>query len=71
MPCEYILYRECPEDLKGVIATMLYVAPRCGDLPELQEIRTYLRSIYGDEFCTTAANIESQSNLVDRKVITI
>ena len=61
--------RECPTDLKEVIATILYAAPRCGDLPELQEIRTFLRSTYGDEFCNKAVNIENQPSLVNRKVI--
>lgn len=30
--------RKCPHFLKGEIATIIFAAPRCGDLAELQEV---------------------------------
>ncbi|KAJ7943184.1 IST1-like protein [Quillaja saponaria] len=52
--------RECPEELKEGIAGLLYAASRCGDFPELQEIRAILTSRFGKEFA--AAAIELRNN---------
>lgn len=30
--------RECPYDLKEAIASIIFAAPRCADLPELQQV---------------------------------
>lgn len=32
------IYRECPYDLKEAISSIIFAAPRCADLPELQQV---------------------------------
>ncbi|XP_054825616.1 uncharacterized protein LOC129323086 [Prosopis cineraria] len=52
--------RECPEELKEAIAGLLYGASRCGEFPELQEIRAALTCRFGKEF--TARSVELRNN---------
>ncbi|XP_020582153.1 LOW QUALITY PROTEIN: uncharacterized protein LOC110025828 [Phalaenopsis equestris] len=52
--------RECPEELKEAAAALCFAASRCGDLPELQEIRKILSSLFGKDF--TVAAVELRSN---------
>lgn len=52
--------RECPEELREAASSMLYAASRCGDFPELQEIRSILSARFGKEF--TARSIELRNN---------
>lgn len=54
------MYRECPEELREAASSMLYAASRCGDFPELQEIRSILSARFGKEF--TARSIELRNN---------
>ncbi|PRQ40392.1 putative vacuolar protein sorting-associated protein Ist1 [Rosa chinensis] len=52
--------RECPEELREAASSMLYAASRCGDFPELQEIRNILSARFGKEF--TARSFELRNN---------
>ncbi|XP_004297125.1 PREDICTED: uncharacterized protein LOC101300241 [Fragaria vesca subsp. vesca] len=52
--------RECPEELREAASSMLYAASRCGEFPELQEIRSILSARFGKEF--TARSIELRNN---------
>ncbi|XP_071686441.1 uncharacterized protein [Rutidosis leptorrhynchoides] len=59
---------DCPEELKEAASSMLYAAPRCGEFPELQEIRGLLTTRFGKEFANNA--IELRSNcIVSQKMI--
>jgi hypothetical protein len=40
---KYWICRECPYDLKEAISSIIFAAPRCADLPELQQV--------SDQFC--------------------
>ncbi|KAD2804292.1 hypothetical protein E3N88_37669 [Mikania micrantha] len=40
---------DCPEELKEAVSSLLYAAPRCGEFPELQEIRAILTARFGKE----------------------
>ncbi|KAI4302225.1 hypothetical protein MLD38_038003 [Melastoma candidum] len=51
--------RECPEELKEAIATLIYAASRCGDFPELQEIRSIFTSHFGREFAARAVELRN------------
>ncbi|KAK6921761.1 Vacuolar protein sorting-associated protein Ist1 [Dillenia turbinata] len=51
--------RECPEELKEAISSLLYAATRCGEFPELQEIRDVLTSYYGKEFAARAFELRN------------
>ncbi|MED6131986.1 hypothetical protein PIB30_015137 [Stylosanthes scabra] len=59
---------ECPEELKEAASGLLYVASRCGDFPEIQEIRAMLTSRFGKDFA--ARSIELRNNCgVDPQLI--
>jgi len=51
--------RECPEELREAAAGLVYAAARCGDLPELQEVRTILAAKFGREFVSAASELRS------------
>jgi len=52
-----ILFRECPNELKEAISSLVYAASRCGELPELQKIRSMFTSRFGKEFTTRAVEL--------------
>ncbi|KAF5751934.1 hypothetical protein HS088_TW02G00953 [Tripterygium wilfordii] len=51
--------RVCPDELKEAIASLLYASSRCGDFPELQEIRAVFTTRYGKEFVTNAIELRN------------
>ncbi|KAL0556723.1 hypothetical protein IC582_005239 [Cucumis melo] len=51
---------ECPEELKEPVAGLLFAASRCGDFPELHEIKSVLTTRFGKEF--TARAVELRNN---------
>ncbi|OAY31293.1 uncharacterized protein LOC110631369 [Manihot esculenta] len=52
--------RVCPDELKEAVSSLFYASTRCGDFPELQEIRKVFTSWYGKEFA--ARSIELRNN---------
>ncbi|XP_038893459.1 uncharacterized protein LOC120082250 isoform X2 [Benincasa hispida] len=52
--------RECPEEIKEAISGLIFASSRCGDFPELIEIRSVITSRFGKEF--TARAIELRNN---------
>nr|XP_009770598.1 PREDICTED: uncharacterized protein LOC104221270 isoform X2 [Nicotiana sylvestris] len=50
----------CPEELKEAISSLIYAASRCGEFPELQELRVIFTSRFGKEF--TARAVELRNN---------
>ncbi|KAM7278303.1 hypothetical protein ACFE04_005437 [Oxalis oulophora] len=60
--------KECPDELKEAISSLIFASSRCGEFPELQHIREILKSMYGAEFALDA--IELRNNYrVNPKVI--
>ncbi|GFP79051.1 ist1-like protein [Phtheirospermum japonicum] len=49
--------RECPLDLKEAISSVCFAAPRCADLPELQQVQLMFAGKYGKEFVTAATEL--------------
>ncbi|KAK3029151.1 hypothetical protein RJ639_039706 [Escallonia herrerae] len=49
--------RECPEDLKEGIASLIFAAPRCSDIPELLAIRDIFEKKYGRDFTAAATDL--------------
>ncbi|XP_074264173.1 uncharacterized protein LOC141586753 [Silene latifolia] len=47
--------RECPLDLKEAISSICFAAPRCAELPELQQVQLAFVSKYGKEFVASAS----------------
>ncbi|GAU14851.1 hypothetical protein TSUD_50630, partial [Trifolium subterraneum] len=61
--------RECPAELEEAASGILYTASRCGDFPEIQEIRTMLTSRFGKEFAARAIELRNNCK-VQPKIIT-
>lgn len=51
------LYRECPQDLKEGISSLIFAAPRCADIPELLAIRDIFEKKYGKDFVSAATDL--------------
>ncbi|KAK1386774.1 Regulator of Vps4 activity in the MVB pathway protein [Heracleum sosnowskyi] len=49
--------RECPQDLKEGISSLIFAAPRCADIPELLAIRDIFQKKYGKEFVSAATDL--------------
>jgi hypothetical protein len=63
-------HRECPEELREVVSGLVYAATRCGDLPELQEVRRILTAKFGKEFISATSELRSGCG-VNAKVSTV
>lgn len=61
--------KECPEELKEAISSLIYASSRCGDFPELQEIRAVFASHFGKEFTARAVELRNHC-AVSLKMIT-
>ncbi|KAL0395962.1 UNVERIFIED_CONTAM: ist1 [Sesamum calycinum] len=60
--------RECPDELKEVISSLIFAASRCGDFPELQEIRAFFTSKFGKHFATSVVELRNNCG-VSPKII--
>lgn len=61
--------KECPEELKEAISSLIYASSRCGDFPELQEIRSVFASHFGKEFVARAVELRNHCT-VNLKMVT-
>lgn len=60
--------RQCPIDLREAVASLIFAAPRCSDVPELLQVRNLLSAKYGKEFVIAAAELRPDCG-VNRSVI--
>ncbi|XP_020587096.1 uncharacterized protein LOC110029240 isoform X2 [Phalaenopsis equestris] len=60
--------KECPEELREAAAGLAFAASRCGDLPELREIRRIFTSRFGKEFTTAAAELRNNCGVSGKLV---
>ncbi|XP_065880477.1 uncharacterized protein [Euphorbia lathyris] len=60
--------RICPDELKEAISGLLYASSRCGDFPELQEIRTVLTAHYGKEFAARAIELRNHCGVCPKLI---
>ncbi|KAK6921738.1 Vacuolar protein sorting-associated protein Ist1 [Dillenia turbinata] len=74
--CELILarvpiiesQRECPSELREAIASIIFAAPRCSDLPDLLQIKNLFGTKYGKEFVLAASELRPDTS-VNRTII--
>lgn len=57
--------KECPSELKEAIASLVYAAPRCGDLQELQKLRDIL-SKCGAEYSAAALDGSVNQQIIQK-----
>ncbi|XP_051149526.1 uncharacterized protein LOC127264145 [Andrographis paniculata] len=58
----------CPEELKEAVSSLIFASTRCGEFPELQEIRAIFTSRFGKEFAARAVQLRNHCG-VSPKVI--
>ncbi|CAI9756089.1 unnamed protein product [Fraxinus pennsylvanica] len=49
----------CPDELKEAASSLIYATTRCGEFPELHELRAIFISRYGKEFAARAAELRN------------
>lgn len=64
------LCSECHDELKEGISSLIFVASRCGEFPELQKIRQIVTSKFGKDFANRAVELRNNCG-VDPKVKTL
>ncbi|KAK9051105.1 hypothetical protein SSX86_027731 [Deinandra increscens subsp. villosa] len=60
--------RDCPEELKEAVSSLIFAAPRCGEFPELHEIRAILTARYGKEFAYGATELRNDCGVNTRMI---
>ncbi|WCJ32773.1 Regulator of Vps4 activity in the MVB pathway protein [Euphorbia peplus] len=60
--------RECPEDLKEGIASLIFAAPRCSEIPELAALVKIFEKKYGKDFVSAATDLRPNAG-VNRMLI--
>ncbi|KAL2546445.1 Regulator of Vps4 activity in the MVB pathway protein [Forsythia ovata] len=76
MFCEFVLarvpilesQRECPAELREAVASIIFAAPRCSDLPDLLHVRNLFAAKYGKEFISAASELRPDTS-VNRTII--
>ncbi|KDP29414.1 hypothetical protein JCGZ_18335 [Jatropha curcas] len=74
--CEFVLARvpilesqkECPAELREAVASIIFAAPRCSEVPDLLQIQNLLSAKYGKEFVMAASELRPDSS-VNRAII--
>lgn len=74
--CEFVLVRvpilesqkECPAELREAIASIIFAAPRCSEVPDLLQIKNLFAAKYGKEFNMAASELRPDSG-VNRAII--
>ncbi|XP_073302666.1 uncharacterized protein [Primulina huaijiensis] len=60
--------KECPDELVEAASSLIYAASRCGDFPELQQIRKIFASHFGKDFVARAVELRNKCG-VNPKII--
>jgi len=60
-------FRECPADLKEGIASLIFAAPRCSEIPELVSLKNIFEKKYGKDFVSAAVDLRPSCG-VNRQV---
>lgn len=74
--CEFVLarvpilesQRECPIELREAVASIIFSAPRCSDLPDLLHVRNLFAAKYGKEFIAATSELRPDTS-VNRTII--
>lgn len=55
--------RECPRELREAIASIIFAAPRCSEVPDLLQIKNLFGTKYGKEFIMVASELRPDSGV--------
>ncbi|GAB2226580.1 hypothetical protein Droror1_Dr00022391 [Drosera rotundifolia] len=53
----------CPEELKEAISSLMFASSRCGEFPELTELRSVLTTRFGKEFVARAVELRNNCSV--------
>ena len=59
----FLLNRECPAELREAIASIIFAAPRCSEVPDLLQIKNLFAAKYGKEFNMAASELRPDSGV--------
>ncbi|CAN4112922.1 unnamed protein product [Withania somnifera] len=60
--------KECPSELREAVASIIFAAPRCSDLPDLLHVRNLFAAKYGKEFIAAASELRPDTS-VNRTIV--
>ncbi|KAG6662094.1 hypothetical protein CIPAW_03G219200 [Carya illinoinensis] len=55
--------RKCPIDMKEAISSVIFASPKCGDIPELMDVRKHFTAKYGKEFVSAAIELRPECSV--------
>ncbi|XP_042962477.1 uncharacterized protein LOC122296745 [Carya illinoinensis] len=54
---------ECPSELREAIASIIFAAPRCSDVPDFLQIKNLSTAKYGKEFVMAVSELRPDSSV--------
>lgn len=61
--CLFPHNRECPIELREAVASIIFAAPRCSDVPDLLQIKNLFAAKYGKEFILAASELRPDTSV--------
>ncbi|XAR55832.1 hypothetical protein NMG60_11036044 [Bertholletia excelsa] len=58
----------CPEELKEAVASLIYASSRCGDFPEIKDLRAIFASRFGKEFEARALELRNNCGVSPKMI---
>lgn len=55
--------RDCPPELREAIASIIFAAPRCSDIPDLLHIKNLFTTKYGKDFISAVSELRPDSGV--------
>ena len=55
--------RECPPELREAVASIIFAAPRCSDLPDLLQVKNLFTAKYGKEFVSAVSELRPDTSV--------
>ena len=55
--------RECPSELREAVASIIFAAPRCSDVPKMLHVRNLFAANYGKEFIAAASELRPDTSV--------
>lgn len=55
--------RECPSELREAVASIIFAAPRCADIPDLLQVRNLFTAKYGKDFIAAASELRPDTSV--------
>ncbi|KAL8105948.1 hypothetical protein AgCh_029677 [Apium graveolens] len=59
----------CPEELEEAVSSLIYASTRCGEFPELQEMRAMFSSRFGKEFVARGTELRNNCKVNTKMVV--